>query len=148
MKKFLILLFSILLAVQGFAQASKMLGLWKIMDEETNKPIAVIQIYKAPNGKYYGKIIKLYVHQNEVCQECEGANKNQPLLGLIILNQLIEKNGTLVGGTVLDPKDGKEYHCHIRYFPKQDKLHVRGSIDEGGKLGKTRIWLRTFFNQL
>jgi uncharacterized protein (DUF2147 family) len=147
-KRFLILLLIINFIPCGFAQVSKMIGVWKIMDEDTDKPVAAVQIYKALNCKYYGKIIKLYEHIGAVCEECDGANKNQPIVGLVILSHLVEKNGTLTDGIVLDPKNGKEYHCHIRYHAKGDKLHVRGSLDECGKVGKTRVWLRTYYNQL
>jgi uncharacterized protein (DUF2147 family) len=55
---------------------------------------------------------------------------------------MLEEEGTLTDGTILDPKTGKIYNCNISLEKDIDKLKVRGSIDKGGFIGRTQIWQR------
>jgi uncharacterized protein (DUF2147 family) len=61
---------------------------------------------------------------------------------MLILNEMTEKNGTLTGGTILDPNNGKTYRCNIGYDAKAGNLNVRGSLDRGGLIGRTQTWLK------
>ena len=126
----------------GFAQADKIVGKWKTIDDKDGSEKSIVNIFKATNGKYYGKIEKLFKEQEKLCTECEGANKNQPILGMMIINNLIEKDCKLTGGTILDPKNGKVYKCNISIEKGGDKLNVRGSLDKGGWIGRSQTWLR------
>lgn len=143
MKKIL-LTFSLLLALSlsGFAQVDNILGKWKTIDDKDGSTKSIVLIFKATNGKYYGKIEKLFKDPEKLCTECEGANKNQPVLGMMIINNLVEKEGKLTGGTILDPKNGKIYKCNISLEPKGEKLNVRGSLDKGGWIGRSQTWIR------
>jgi len=143
MKKVLIL-FTLFLAfsMSGFAQADKIVGKWKTIDDKDGSEKSIVFIFKATNGKYYGTIEKLFKNPNGICSECEGANKNKPNLGLRIINNLVEVNGKLTGGTILDPKNGKVYKCNISLDTKTGNLIVRGSIDSGGLIGRSQTWIR------
>jgi uncharacterized protein (DUF2147 family) len=55
---------------------------------------------------------------------------------------MIEKNGALTGGTILDPNNGKVYKCNISYDTKTGHLNVRGSLDRGGLIGRTQTWIK------
>src|ERR1035437_2085313 len=133
MKKILFTL-AILLAfsINGIAQADKITGKWKTIDDKDGSAKSIVVIFKATNGKYYGKVEKLFKTPDKLCLECEGANKNQPILGMMIINNLVEKEGKLTGGTILDPKNGKVYKCNISLDKEGTKLNVRGSLDKGG----------------
>ena len=144
MKKALILL-TILLAValSGFAQGTKIVGKWKTIDDKDGTTKSIVSIFKATNGKYYGKIEKLFKEPEKLCAECEGANKNQPIVGMTIINSMVETEAKLSGGTILDPKNGKIYKCNISIDAKTDNLIVRGSLDSRGWLGRSQTWIRT-----
>jgi uncharacterized protein (DUF2147 family) len=67
----------------------------------------------------------------KVCTKCEGADKDQPIVGLVIIKDLAADGERFKGGTILDPEDGKVY--------KGDKLKVRGYL---GPFYKTQTWAK------
>jgi len=143
MKKTLMsLLLLIAFSVSGFSQIDKIVGKWKTIDDEDGKAKSIVLIFKATNGKYYGKIEKLFKNPDALCTECEGANKNKPKLGLMVVNAMEESKGTLTGGTILDPNNGKIYKCNISYNAKTGKLDVRGSLDKRGWVGRSQTWVK------
>ena len=136
--------FAFLLAFSlvGFAQIDKIVGKWKTIDDKDGSEKSIVVIFKAANGKYYGKIEKLFKEPEKLCTECEGANKNKPVLGMMIINNMVEKEGKLTAGTILDPKNGKVYKCNISLSSEVDKLSVRGSLDKMGWIGRSQTWIR------
>ncbi len=143
MKRTLLLtLFAILFAGFSFGQVDKIVGKWKTIDDVDGSAKSIVTIFKATNGKYYGKIEHLFKNSDKKCTECTGENKDKPILGLQILNGMVEKNGSLTGGTILDPNNGKVYKCNISYDEKSGNLKVRGSLDKSGLLGRTQTWLK------
>ena len=142
MKKLVTLALLIAFSMVGFAQADKIVGKWKTIDDKDGSEKSIVLIFKATNGRYYGKIEKLFKEPEKLCTECEGANKNQPILGMMIINNLVEKDGKLTGGTILDPKNGKVYKCNISLEKGGEKLNVRGSLDKSGWIGRSQTWIR------
>ena len=143
MKKTLLTLTALLfICVSSFGQINKIVGKWKTIDDKDGSPKSVVFIFKATNGKYYGKIEKLFKDPDKLCAECDGVNKNKPIVGLMIINDLVEKDGKLTGGTILDPKTGKVYKCNISFNVDTEDLNVRGSLDRGGLIGRSQTWLR------
>ena len=143
MKKFLFTIaFLLTMIVTVNAQADKIIGKWKTIDDKDGSAKSIVYIFKATNGKYYGKIDKMFKDSDKRCIECEGINKNQPILGMTIINNLIEKNNKLTGGTILDPKNGKVYNCNLSIEKGGDKLIVRGSLDKSGWIGRSQTWIR------
>ena len=135
-----VLLFA--MSVAGTAQVDKIVGKWKTIDDKDGSAKSIVSVFKATNGKYYGKIEKMFKDSEKLCIECEGANKNQPILGMMIINNLIEKDTKLTGGTILDPKNGKVYKCNLSIEKGSDKLTVRGSLDKSGWIGRSQTWIR------
>lgn len=144
MKKILIPLFCLFIfSLSTFAQAERMIGKWKTIDDKDGSAKSIVYIFKATNGKYYGKIEKLFKNQDRICAECEGANKDKPILGMMVIVAMIEKDGKLTGGTILDPNNGKVYRCNISLNESNlDKLDVRGSLDKNGWIGRSQTWIR------
>ncbi len=137
--------FALLVAfsLSGMAQIDKIVGKWKTIDDNDGSAKSVVVIFKATNGKYYGKIEKLFKDPEKLCTECEGTNKNKPVLGMMIINGMSEKDGKLTGGTILDPKNGKVYRCNISIDSgNNNKLNVRGSLDRAGWIGRSQTWLK------
>ena len=142
-----ILIFAAAICMAFVVQAQKeMLGEWKTIDDKTGKEKSIVRIFKATNGLYYGKIEQLLQHSADgkprLCVECQGADKNKPMAGLMIIRDMKLENGSLVGGTILDPANGKTYHASIELESATGKLKVRGSLDKHGLLGRTQFWVR------
>ena len=94
------------------------------------------------NGKLYGKITKLLLpeDQGKLCENCRGENKNKPIVGLVIVNDLEKVDGEWEEGTIMDPKSGKVYDCYIS-LEDQNTLKVRGYLGFS-ILGRTQTWIR------
>jgi uncharacterized protein (DUF2147 family) len=123
------------------AQVNQMLGNWKTVDDKTGEVRSIVNIYRAADGLYYGKIAKLLIEVPvTVCTPCQGEDHNKPLEGLVIIRGMKEENGELRGGKVLDPESGKFYYGKI--YLKDGKLVLRGSLDKRGLLGRNKTWLR------
>jgi len=128
---------------------SSPVGLWKTIDDETGKPKAIVQISETANKTLSGKILKIYPRpgydQHELCAACKGENHNKPIVGLVILKDLVQDSKNQDewnGGDILDPKNGKTYHCKIQLAKNGQQLRVRGYI--GIPLfGRSQVWLRT-----
>lgn len=135
---FLVMAFSI----SGFSQIDKIVGKWKTIDDEDGSAKSIVHIFKATNGKYYGKVEKLFKNVDSLCTECEGVDKDKPKLGLTVIKNMTEKNGTLTGGTILDPNNGKVYKCNINFDVKTNSLKVRGSLDKMGIIGRSQTWVK------
>jgi len=132
---FLLLVFS-----PGFAQKSGILGRWKTVDDETGKAVSVVEIYEY-KGRIYGRIVELLIpsDRNKTCSKCEGADKDKPIMGLVVIKGLTkEENG--YKGKILDPKHGRIYQCTLQLEGK-DKLKVRGFIGIS-LIGRTQYWHR------
>lgn len=134
------LFFSIIL-FSNFCQSQSIIGKWKTIDDVTGKAKSIVEIYEN-GGKYYGKIIEIIdkTKTNELCANCEGAEKNKPILGMIIIKGLIKKGKEFSSGKVLDPKTGSLYKCTIT-LESDDKLKVRGYIGIS-LLGRTQVWIK------
>lgn len=139
-KRIIFCIFLIVTTTSVFSQVNKITGTWKSVDDKTGDVRSEVRIYKATNGKYYGKIEKLYTHTDSKCIKCKGADKDKPVLGLIIMKDLIEDDGELVG-KVLDPESGDIYYATVSYEKDKNRLKLRGSIDKLGLIGCSQYWL-------
>lgn len=128
-----------LLQTKTFAQ-DRIEGLWfnDIKD-------AKIQIYKANDGKFYGKIVWLKDPTKAGKPKLDDKNpkkelQNQPIVGLLILKGF-HKDGEVgyEDGTIYDPTNGKTYDCKMTY--KGKTLSIRGYVGIS-LFGRTTIWER------
>jgi uncharacterized protein (DUF2147 family) len=122
--------------------AQSPIGIWKTIDDETGEAKSKVQIYES-NGKLYGKVIDLLIKPDDtLCTECDGAKKNKPVVGMVILEDLAPYNDYWKNGTILDPNNGSTYRCSIWFEDgKSDELQVRGKHWTG--LYRTQTWFRT-----
>ncbi len=137
--KYIVLLVILLFNLSSYSQS--IIGKWKTIDDETNKAKAVVEIRKADDGLFYGKIIHLYDEnvKNAVCSRCDKSDEryNQKVLGLTIITKMKKTDDNeWTEGHILDPDTGKVYKCKI--FREGDNLMVRGYI---GFFFRTQTWL-------
>ena len=66
--------------------------------------------------------------------------KDKPILGMDILSGLTKDDDEWNGGTILDPKNGKEYKCYIKLLDN-NTLKLRGYIGFS-LIGRTALWKR------
>lgn len=116
-------------------------GKWKTFDDETGEAKSIVSIYEQ-DGKLYGKVIEILnpANKDKKCQDCKGADKDKPILGLTIIKGLTKDDDEYTDGDILDPKNGKLYSCTIKLEGK-DKLKVRGYLGVS-LLGRTQYWTR------
>lgn len=121
-------------------QSQNILGDWKTVDDETGANKSIVRIYKE-GGKIFGKVIKILKPFNEktLCQNCDGENKDKPILGMVIIKGLEKHNEYYKNGTIFDAENGKEYKCRIKLDEETGKLQVRGYI---AFLYLTQYWIR------
>ena len=146
-----ILLSAAVLALSGLpAQAQapshdpSPVGLWKIIDDITGKPKALIRITES-RGELQGQIEKLYLapglDPNPRCDKCSGDKKDQPVLGMVFMSGLKKNGNEYTDGQILDPDDGKVYRSKLTVVDGGRKLNVRGYIGVP-MFGRSQIWIR------
>ncbi|ELX12596.1 MULTISPECIES: DUF2147 domain-containing protein [Oxalobacteraceae] len=128
----------------AFADDASPVGLWKNIDDVSGKPKALIRITES-NGALQGKIEQLFrapnEDQNPKCEKCEGARKDQPVVGLVIMTGLKKDGDEYNGGEILDPDNGKVYRSKMHLTDSGKKLSVRGYIGVP-MLGRSQVWVR------
>jgi uncharacterized protein (DUF2147 family) len=119
-------------------------GLWKTIDDNTGKPGGLIRITMV-NGQYQGKIEKIFTDPGEDpnprCHKCDGARRDQTVLGMTFLWGLTKQGEEYDGGEILDPKNGKIYRAKMKLEEGGKKLNVRGYIGLS-LLGRSQTWFR------
>ena len=115
------------------------IGQWETYDDKTKEKTAVIEIYQTDN-LYFAKIVKSFKgEKNALCETCKGINKNKPIIGLVVIENIKKDGNKFNGGTVLDPDNGETYKCNLKLI--NNKLEVRGYL--GFSLfGRTQYWVR------
>ncbi len=135
MKKIAFAFFALFFATLSYAQIE---GKWKTIDDETGKEKSIVEIFKKPDGKYYGKISQLLAKpENPNCVNCKDDRKNKPLIGLEIIRGMQKDGDSFTGGTITDPKSGKTYKCNISR--DGEKLTVRGYVGFS-LIGRSQTW--------
>ncbi len=126
---------------RALAQKDRIEGNW-YNEEKT----AQVKIYKAVDGKFWGKIAWLKEPNVNGKPRVDEKNtkaslRTRPLMGMVLLSHFTKKNdNTYDDGEIYDPKNGKTYSCTITY--KNDKeLSIRGYIGIS-LIGRTTTWTR------
>jgi uncharacterized protein (DUF2147 family) len=118
-------------------------GLWKTIDDKTNKPRSIVRIVEE-NGEYKGIVEKGLVegeNPDRVCDKCDPPRKGQKILGMTFMWGLKKDGNEFKGGEILDPDNGKIYKAKMKLVDGGKKLDVRGFIGIS-LIGRTQTWLR------
>lgn len=126
------------------AEEAAPVGRWTTIDDATGKPTSVVRIWEE-DGKLRGEVESVVVKPGEDpaprCTKCEGARKDQPIVGMVILWDLVRDGGQWKGGQILDPDNGSTYRCTLEPADGGEKLKVRGYIGIS-LFGRTQVWVK------
>ncbi len=132
-----------LLFFSTFALAASPAGLWKSIDDKTGKPRSLIRISET-HGIFSGVVEKGLLEGDtgeKICDKCTDERKDQKIIGMTIIKDIKQKNGSYEGGSILDPDNGKVYKCKMKLNEAGDKLEVRGFVGFS-LLGRSQTWVR------
>ena len=133
---------ALLLAMQAPARAADSpVGRWKTVNEKGGETGSEVEVYEQ-GGKFFGKIVSIAEPNDaqgnpKICRKCTGTEKDKPIVGLVILRDLVPQGDKYKDGTILDRQDGKVYKAEI--WVEGGKLKVRGYQ---GMFYGTRTWPR------
>ncbi|MEK6155661.1 DUF2147 domain-containing protein [Flavobacteriaceae bacterium 3-367] len=137
-----LLLIALLWCSVQMAQGQSIFGKWMTIDDRTDKPKAIVEVYKK-DGDIHGKILKILEEgkENAKCVKCKGTKRNKPIVGMRIIEGLKKyKDGQYKGKTLFDPEQAMTFRCKIWLNPKNsNELKVRGYL---AFLYRTQTWIR------
>jgi len=121
-------------------------GYWKTIDDNSGEVRSIVKIWVAEDGTLKGRIEKIFPKPNEdpdpLCEKCEGDKKNKRVLGMEFMWAFTGSGGNWRDGKILDPENGKVYHCQLEVLENGRKLKVFGYIRIIFKIGRSQTWLR------
>ena len=122
------------------AEASP-LGLWKTVDE-SGTARGYVRIYEEA-GRLHGRIERPAIdgYDAGVCHRCTDERKGKPIIGLVIIRNVMLERGEYRGGDILDPDTGTVYRVSMRTDDAGRKLIVRGYLGIS-LFGRSQTWLR------
>jgi uncharacterized protein (DUF2147 family) len=144
MKKLLLILSCLTLSLLSCSTNSgpqDITGLWKSRDQNSDKPRALVAIYKYKNV-YYGRMLATYDDEGKIKdtilkkkEKALGVVGNPPYCGMdFVYNVKKEadwKKSKKFKGKIIDPEKGKVYNAKL--WRDGDDLIVRGEIWIFGK---------------
>lgn len=121
------------------------IGYWKTIDDVSHTPKSILELSMDENEYLQGKVVKIFGKDpSELCTACKGRNHNKPILGMILLEKLqanLKSPGEWSNGSIIDPANGKIYHCYVRVSANGQQLTIRGFV--GIPLfGRSQTWVR------
>lgn len=135
-------------------QQTEITGLWKSTDQHSNKPRALVVIYKY-HGKYYGRMLATYDDQGNIKdsivekkEKAPGVVGHPPYCGMDFIYDLEKEETSKEGhpiylGKIIDPEKGKVYTAEV--WRDKKNLIVRGEMFI---FGKSLLWPRAHNNDL
>lgn len=104
----LIALAAALAAIALPASAGDPSGRWKTLDDETGRPMSVVEV-STTGGKLSARVVETLNEPDAKCTECSGADKNKPVIGMRVLWDLTLKNGVWSNGSGFKPSTGDSF---------------------------------------
>lgn len=140
-RSFPVALLAVLCLAAPAAAVESPVGKWNTVDDKTGKMRSEVQVYEEA-GKLFGKITALADPTDKdgkprLCTKCGGADKDKPVVGLIIIRDLTASGDHYKGGTITDPEDGKVYKAEV--WTEGGVLKVRGYM---GPFYRTQTWVK------
>jgi len=127
-------------ATTVFCQADKILGIWV-----PAKGTSQVRIFKATNGKYYGKVEWLETEKDKLdINNPDESQRDKKIQGLMILKDFSfnADKKRWEGGTVYDPDNGKTYDCFMWFDGDDNKMTLKGYVLGMKFVGRAEDWTR------
>lgn len=141
MKKSILFIACLLFAASTvFSQADKIVGIWK-----PAKGTSQVRIFKATNGKYYGKVEWLETEKDKLdVNNPDAGLRDKKIWGLTILKDFNYNEGKKrwEGGTVYDPDNGKTYDCYMWFEENDNIMTLKGYVLGMKFVGRAEDWTR------
>jgi uncharacterized protein (DUF2147 family) len=146
MKNKLLLISLFLFAtLQLRAQADRVIGHWL-----TEKKSSQVEIYKAPSGKYEGKLVWLKDPNDENGRPKTDKDnptaslRSRPLKGVLLLKDFTYNASSKewTGGTIYDPESGKTYDAFMWFGNDNNTLNIKGFVMGMRFMGRSTTWTR------
>jgi uncharacterized protein (DUF2147 family) len=141
MKKNILITLCMLFFVSSvFCQADKIVGIWK-----PAKGTSQVRIFKATNGKYYGKVEWLETDKEKLdVNNPDAAQRSKKIWGSMILKDFTynEVKKRWEGGTVYDPDNGKTYDCYMWFSENENVMTLKGYVLGMKFVGRAEDWTR------
>jgi uncharacterized protein (DUF2147 family) len=129
-----------IVSISIYSQSDNVVGYW--LTEEGDSQV---QIFKATNGKYYGKIV--WMKENKDMKDTENpspAQRNRKIMGLQILNNFMydKDDNEWSDGKIYDPNNGSTYSCYMWFDGNKNMLKIKGYVMGMRFLGRETTWKR------
>lgn len=116
-------------------------GLWEQLDDYGHSWF----LFFERDGVYEGAVVKMFIRPrdppNPICNGCAGDQKNQPVLGLVLIKGMKRNGLNYDKGTITDPRNGSVYQAKMKVSPDGKLLTVRGFLGID-LFGQDQIWKR------
>jgi len=126
---------------QGLSQKlENAVGHWQVINSDGTQG-GQVETY-IDHGVLFGKVTGARPGRalDSVCVKCPGALKGQRIMGMVVIRNFHPEGDDWVGGTVVDPENGKEYKGKM-WAIGTDKLGMRGFVGIS-LLGRSATWIR------
>lgn len=131
-----------LLAIAAPAFAQTPVGCWATVDDEDGSVKSYVKVYQEGNT-LVGDIVRLTVNGGR-CVDCAERYNGRVLRNERIMSGFTRDDGRWTGGTIIDPKSGREYNAVMNLVEgNSDRLYLRGFIGRIRALGRSQTWRRT-----
>jgi uncharacterized protein (DUF2147 family) len=121
--------------------ADPAVGVWQVYSDKTGAADGRVRTF-LQDGKLTGVVEQLPpdAPPDVRCTKCGGAQKDKPVLGLVVLWGLHKDGASWSEGSILEPQSGSTYRCNATLV-SPDALEVRGYVGIS-LLGRTQTWKR------
>jgi len=122
------------------AKLQNAVGHWQVVNGD-GTPGGKVETY-LEKGLLFGRVTEVRPGRTakDVCDKCASEFKGQLILSMVNMRNFHAEGDDWVGGTVVDPENGKQYKGKIWAVGK-DTLHMRGFVGIS-LLGRTESWVR------
>ena len=117
----------------AYASEPTVAGVWQQIDPGSGFVGGLIS-FKEKNGLWEGYIVKMYPKPGDpvdpVCAGCTDDRKDQPVLGIRLIQNAKRDGLSYEGGSILDPRNGSQYSVELTLAPDNETLTVRGYLGD------------------
>ena len=110
----------------AYASEPTIAGVWQQIDPGSGFVGGLIS-FKEKNGLWEGYIVKMYPKPGDpvdpVCSGCTDDRKDQPVLGIRLIQNAKRKGLSYEGGSILDPRNGSQYSVELTLAPDNENSH-------------------------